>query len=206
MFTRKRITRHWSHIVLSLGMTLVAASTLVGPVRAADLKPLVVDPSYRHDTFHAMSRDIIREFRAYPVSFDNADDDDGDGQPDRWAIPHWVAYEIKALPENEELGKGPKRPDWMTEKALYEQGVAPSDASYHFAKARPVFTDRTFDSAGGGGAGPGVGGSRYRGILVTVWFTAGGVNDTRYLFRQLQVCHGDPRDVNRVSDRGESEG
>ena len=48
------------------------------PLSAADYKPIVLDPSYNHDKFGTIPIDIKREFRAYIVSFDSADDDDGD--------------------------------------------------------------------------------------------------------------------------------
>lgn len=115
--------------------TLLILSCLAsGPsLSALDYKPIELDPSYQHDKWGTAPRDVMREFRAYVVSFDGADDDDRDGNGDRWAIPHWVAYEIKAFPG--ELGAGPERPSpWLTDKALFEQGIAPADASYQFSK------------------------------------------------------------------------
>ena len=103
------------------------------PGMAADYKlPIELDPSYEHDKWGTTPVDIKREFRAYTVSFDSADDDDGDEIADIWAIPHWVAYEIKKI--EDELGAGPDRPSpWITDKALNEVGIAPADASYHFS-------------------------------------------------------------------------
>ena len=37
----------------------------------------------------------MHPFAAYATCFDGEEDDDGDGVPDKWAIPHWVAYKIK---------------------------------------------------------------------------------------------------------------
>jgi DNA/RNA endonuclease G (NUC1) len=37
----------------------------------------------------------VREYAAFISSFDSADDDDWDGYEDRFAVPEWVAYEIK---------------------------------------------------------------------------------------------------------------
>ena len=100
-----------------------------GYVEAADLKPIVLAPGYQHDRFNTQPKDIIRCFRAYTVSFDGQDDNDGDGSPDRWGIPEWVTYEMRKTPEN--LGKGPKRPSpWITDKALYATKIAPHDKSY----------------------------------------------------------------------------
>jgi DNA/RNA endonuclease G (NUC1) len=102
------------------------------PVSAADYKPIVLDPSYSHDKFGTTPVDIKREFRAYTVSFDSADDDDGDEIADVWGIPHWVAYELKKF--DGDLGKGPKRPSpWLTDKPLHESKIAPNDKTYHFS-------------------------------------------------------------------------
>ena len=75
--------------------------------------------------------DLERKFRAYTVSFDSADD--GDGQADRWAIPHWVAYEIKEFLGT--LPGGPNRPSpWLSEQGLVNQQIQAEDASYHFSQ------------------------------------------------------------------------
>ena len=104
-------------------------------VYAANLKPIVLHPDYNHTKYapKPTNNDIVRHFRAYTTCFDGDDDDDGDGTPDKWAIPHWVAYEIKQFPGT--LSKGPKRPSpWITDIDLYNKGIAPKDASYHFSK------------------------------------------------------------------------
>ena len=92
---------------------------------------IVLDPTYEHDRWGTEPRDTIREFRAYTVSFDSADDD-GDEVADVWAIPYWVSFEIKKY--DGDLGKGPSRPSWMTEKPLHELGIAADDDSYHFTE------------------------------------------------------------------------
>ena len=56
-------------------LILILVFTFVG---AAELKPIVLDPSYNHDKYQTLPKDIIREFRAYTVSFDSDDDDNGD--------------------------------------------------------------------------------------------------------------------------------
>jgi DNA/RNA endonuclease G (NUC1) len=112
---------------------LLVLVLLFAPVsRAAELKPIVIPPGYEHDKWATQPRDIVKEFCAFTVSFDSADDDDADEIADVWAIPHWVAQEIKRFPG--ELGPGPARPDWMTDKALHEAKIAPADASYHFSE------------------------------------------------------------------------
>ena len=106
------------------------------PLGATDFKPIVLDPNYNHTKYAPIpnQNDIVRQFRAYTTCFDGDDDDDGDGVPDKWAIPEWVAYEIKKYPG--ELPKGPKRPSpWITDLNLFNQGIAPKDESYAFSKA-----------------------------------------------------------------------
>ena len=74
-------------------------------------------------------------------SFDGPDDNDGDGRPDRWGIPEFVAYEIRMATEIHHLKK---RPVWMTDKQLYETGIAPDGATYAVtgtAKIKEVKTD-----------------------------------------------------------------
>jgi hypothetical protein len=68
---------------------------------AASLKPIQLHPDYNNTKYapECTNNDILRQFRAYTTCFDGADDDDGDGTADKWAIPQWVAYEIKRCPE-----------------------------------------------------------------------------------------------------------
>jgi len=100
---------------------------------AADLKPIILDPQYNHTKYapKCSSDDILRQFRAYTTCFDGDDDDNGDGIPDKWAIPQWVSYEIKKYPGK--LPKAPKRPAWITDKELFEKRIAPADDSYKFS-------------------------------------------------------------------------
>ena len=97
----------WS-VLLTCLLSLCWCS--IQTVYAADLKPIVLHPDYNHTKYapKPTNNDIVRHFRAYTTCFDGDDDDDGDGIPDKWAIPHWVAYEIKQCPGT--LSKGPKRP------------------------------------------------------------------------------------------------
>lgn len=96
---------------------------------ATPLRPVVLDPSYRHDRFDTQPKDILVYFRAFTSSFDGADDDDGDGQRDAWGIPEWVSYELRAQPAG--LGTAPDRPSpWIHDHALACAGIAPTDESY----------------------------------------------------------------------------
>lgn len=61
----------------------------------AGLKPIVLDPAYQHDKFVTQPQDIVKQFRAYTVSFDFLDDNDSDSEGDALRVPEWVAYEIK---------------------------------------------------------------------------------------------------------------
>lgn len=114
----------------------IASALLLSPCslsHAADFKRIVLDPSCEHDKWGTQPVDVKKEFRAYTVSFDSADDDDGDEIADVWAIPHWVAYEIKRF--DGELGSGPSRPrEWITDPTLRDLGLAPGDDSYHFSQ------------------------------------------------------------------------
>jgi len=86
-------------------------------------------PGCDHDRWGTQPRGIVREFRAFLVSFDDADDDDGDGVGDAWGIPEWVAYEIKGMDDPPQ--SGPDRPQpWLTDRELHEQDLAPADESY----------------------------------------------------------------------------
>lgn len=90
---------------------------------------------YEHDKWGTRPRDMFFEFEAYVVSFDSADDDDGDGKPDRWGIPEFVAYEIRRKNKKHLLKK---RPKWMTDKYLYESGIAPDDTTYAVSGTRKL--------------------------------------------------------------------
>ncbi len=107
-----------------------------GPMAlAADFKPIDLHPDYNHTKYapEPSNNDIVRHFRAYTTCFDGDDDDDGDGIPDKWAIPHWVAYEIKRYPGK--LPKSPRQSKRITDIDLYNKGIAPKHDSYHFSKA-----------------------------------------------------------------------
>ncbi len=112
--------------------TVFAATALAQTPKPATSKPAPNNLawSYSHDAWQTTPRDLIQKWRAYTVSFDSDDDDDGDGKPDRWAVPHWVAYQVKA---HAPLPAGPKRPSpWITDLGLFARGIVPADASYQF--------------------------------------------------------------------------
>jgi DNA/RNA endonuclease G (NUC1) len=121
------------HLIRAVVLGLVLALSFA-LARATDFKPEAIDNSYQHDKYGTMPRDLVRQFRAYIVSFDSADDDDGDGKPDMRGIPEWVSYEMRRVPRK--LKTGPKRPSpWITDPELFKAGVAPSDDTYAFSKA-----------------------------------------------------------------------
>jgi endonuclease G len=98
----------------------------------AGVRPVEIS-GYSHDRFQTMPQDIFRDLGGFVVSFDSEDDDDGDGTEDSWAIPHWVAHEIKRYdpPGSDTCIKTGTRPSkWITEAGLFNRRVAPSDASY----------------------------------------------------------------------------
>lgn len=101
---------------------------------AADYKPERIDRRYDHDRFGIEPADHIRKFRAFISSFDSDDDDNGDGVADYYAIPEWVAYELRRYPGK--LPRAPKRPDrWITDEELHDLGWAPADESYRYSNS-----------------------------------------------------------------------
>ncbi len=105
---------------------------------------VTLDPSYEHDKWITLPRDIQFDFAAYTGSFDSADDNNGDGTPDIWGIPEWVSFEIRELVIDHPLQN---RPGWMTDTELFEAGIAPDDDSYGIPGAnsmREVKTDYRF--------------------------------------------------------------
>ena len=108
----------------------VLCSAVYG-VKRPGLKPVILDPTYHHDRFNTQPKDLVFLFRAYMTSFDSNDDNNGDGTGDNWGIPEWVSYEIRRCPDP---GKGPKRPNWMTDDLLNRLGIAPTDDSYNYSK------------------------------------------------------------------------
>lgn len=106
---------------LVIGLWCVVLCALGAAVQAGSA------PGYAPGRWGLPEADIVREFEAYTVSFDGADDDTGDGRPDYFRIPEWVAYEIKRFE-----GRVPshRRPKWFTDEALFAQGIAPDDDSY----------------------------------------------------------------------------
>lgn len=96
---------------------------------AADFQPIVLEPTYNHDRFKTQPRDIVWEFRAYTTSFDGPDDNNADSRGEKWGIPEWVAYELRAEPPD--LGPTPSfSGSWITDANLHADGTAPNHASY----------------------------------------------------------------------------
>jgi endonuclease G, mitochondrial len=107
---------------------LVSVSACVSSL-AADYRSNILDPTYRHDRWETQPKDIVREFRAFMVSFDGLDDNDGDGTGDTWGQPEFVAYEVRKVVSP--LGKGPARPSaWIHDAALASKGICPKDNTY----------------------------------------------------------------------------
>lgn len=98
--------------------------------------PITLDPSYEHTKWGIEPGDLVYHFAAYTTSFDSDDDNNGDSEGDIWGIPEWVAYEIK-----EDTGKvieDYRRPTWMTDDTLHDQGKAPDDATYAVSGTRDM--------------------------------------------------------------------
>jgi hypothetical protein len=97
--------------ILPMYSTWLFVLILALEASASDYKPIVLDPNYNHDKWITQPQDIIKEFRAYTVSFDSKDDGVALG------VPEWVAHEIKPHPGS--LGAGPNRPSpWMTDSQV----------------------------------------------------------------------------------------
>jgi endonuclease G len=112
-------------------MTFLAFSS-IQRVEAEDFEDIVLDINYNHIKYappKLRDKDIVRSFAAFVVCFDGDDDDDGDGVPDKWGIPHWIAYEIKRT--DPQPGKPFDKPDELiTDEDLFEKGIAPEEESY----------------------------------------------------------------------------
>lgn len=124
------------------GLVFVLLSA--GAAFAEDVRPNVLDPSYRHDRFGTLPSDIVREFRAFTTSFDSDDDDDADGRPNILGIPHWVAQEVRRAERAPESSNRPQK--WFSDAALSDRRIAPVDASYaysaEFRRRNPNWFDR----------------------------------------------------------------
>jgi DNA/RNA endonuclease G (NUC1) len=95
-------------------------------------KEIVYDNNYDHNKWGISPEDSIFKFRAYTTSFDGEDDNNDDGQSDKWGVPEWVAFEVHKKTSKIKVN----RPStWMSEESLYDPGVniAPKHNTYHFA-------------------------------------------------------------------------
>ncbi len=109
-------------------------------------KPIVLNPEYEHTKWGIGPEDIMYHFAAYTTSFDSNDDNNGDGSPDLWGIPEWVAYEIKRE-TGRERSKYKRPSPWMTDPRLNKLGIAPDDGTYAVSgtrKLKAVSTDSRY--------------------------------------------------------------
>lgn len=91
-------------------------------------RPIVLDDAYEHNKWGIEPTDLLYQFAAYTTSFDSEDDNNGDGKPDIWGIPEWVAFEIK---KKEGIMPKYNRPSpWLTDETLFEKKIAPNDYTY----------------------------------------------------------------------------
>ena len=58
------------------GLGLVALTS--SPFWSPHLKPLLLAPAYEHDKYGTRPTDVLRQFEAFTLGFDSADDDNGD--------------------------------------------------------------------------------------------------------------------------------
>ena len=90
-------------------------------------KPIIIDKQFEHNKWGTSPSDLKFHFAAFITSFDSKDDNNGDNKSDIWGIPEWVAFEIK---KTDSFVSIKRPPTWMTDDKLFEQGVAPKDATY----------------------------------------------------------------------------
>jgi DNA/RNA endonuclease G (NUC1) len=83
-------------------------------------------PKYDHDKWKTEPRELFFEYEAFCLSFDGPDDDDADGNEDRWGIPIWVSYNVRKKDKEHPA----KRPKWTTDKDLFQKKIAPDDKTY----------------------------------------------------------------------------
>jgi DNA/RNA endonuclease G (NUC1) len=128
-----------NRVLQSVAACFVLASAPAFVSAASKPKPIKEPPAGYDHTRFTPKPDLLREYRAFVVSFDSKDDDSGDGKPDLLRVPHWVAQEIRKWEPEEQLSDDDKawclhtlkkRPDWFTDANLFRSGVAPNDDSY----------------------------------------------------------------------------
>ncbi len=124
--------RYLSLLILSLSLHYGFAQNPLG----SGYKPIQIDSSYEHNKWGISPTDMPYYFAAYTLSFDSEDDNNADGSGDKWAIPEWVAYEVKRKTNQEEPSYS--RPSWMTVDSLFELGLIPTNDSYHVKGTRDL--------------------------------------------------------------------
>ena len=76
---------------------LAAAALLVG-LLATTVSTRAQTPAatqkYEHDKWKTEPRELFFEYEAFVLSFDDVDDDVGDGTEDLKGIPNWVSYDV----------------------------------------------------------------------------------------------------------------
>ena len=117
---------------LVAGVVLHQALPAIAQLSSFHQRPIVLDPTYDHTRFAIAPAENLREFRAFTVSFDSLDDDNGDGSNDVLGIPNWVSHEVKRF-EGDCIEAGDRPSRWFADAALFADGASPLDASYRYA-------------------------------------------------------------------------
>jgi hypothetical protein len=111
-------------LLLLLGLILFLPLDSNRPI--ANAQTPATSQKYEHDKWKTEPRELFFEYEAFVLSFDDLDDDDGDGTEDRKGIPNWVSYEVRKKVKEYPA----KRPKWTTDKDLFQKKIAPDDNTY----------------------------------------------------------------------------
>jgi len=128
-----------------LPFAVLAADRAYAACMKPNMPPEILDKlgfdgkGYQHDRWGTEPYEIKAKYDGFVVSFDSADDDNGDGVPDVLGVPAFVAHQVKKHEgtngEAQCIEKRPPPQRWCTHRELVRQGIAPADLSYVYSRA-----------------------------------------------------------------------
>ena len=129
-------------INMVLKKLLVAGAIVMVSMLVKAEQPIVLDPSYSHDKWVTLPRDVVKSFRAFTASMDSKDNDDGYQEGEADGTPEWVAYEIKAYTKS--CIPTAKRPNWAAAPEFVRAGIAPNEdtVTVRMTKGPPTSKNR----------------------------------------------------------------